>query len=149
MGNRIMVIERAYPVFIVKNQKDYLVYVPDMDIYTEGKSIENAIEMARDAIGSKGVEMEKDGQSLPSASNYADALDKVRKDSDNLFDYSLGIQTLVNVNFIEYKKKTDGRLVKKNCTIPNYLNVEAEKAGFNFSRILQEALANKLGYPVA
>ena len=38
----------------------------------------------------------------------------------------------------------DNRTVKKNCTIPYYLNVEAEKAGINFSRLLQEALKQKL-----
>ena len=45
----------------------------------------------------------------------------------------------------EYRRKTDNKMVKKNCTIPNYLNVEAEKRGINFSRVLQEALQEKLG----
>ena len=48
------------------------------------------------------------------------------------------IRTLVDVDLSEYRRKTDNRMVKKNCTIPNYLNVEAEKRGINFSRVLQE-----------
>ena len=54
------------------------------------------------------------------------------------------ILTLVDVDMIDYRKKHDNRTVKKNCTIPYYLNVEAEKVGINFSRLLQEALKQKL-----
>jgi len=35
-------------------------------------------------------------------------------------------------------------MVKKNCTIPSWLNVEAEKANLNFSAILQNALKQEL-----
>ena len=48
-------MKRAYPTFIAPSGSDYLVYVPDMDIYTEGKSLTDAIEMARDAIGLKKI----------------------------------------------------------------------------------------------
>ena len=40
----------------------FLVYVPDMNIYTEGTSFVDAIEMARDAIGLKGIDIEDDGK---------------------------------------------------------------------------------------
>ena len=46
----------AYPVLIKEYGSDYLVYVPDMEIYTEGKSVADAMEMARDAIGLKGMD---------------------------------------------------------------------------------------------
>lgn len=55
------------------------------------------------------------------------------------------IVTLVDVDFAEYRKKVDNKAVKKNCTIPYWLNVEAEKAGINYSKVLQEALMNILG----
>lgn len=55
------------------------------------------------------------------------------------------IVTLVDVDFAEYRKKVDNRAVKKNCTIPYWLNVEAERAGVNFSKLLQEAIINTLG----
>ena len=54
-------MKQAYPVFIAEHGKDFLVYVPDMDIYTEGKSMVDAMEMARDAIGLKGIDMEDSG----------------------------------------------------------------------------------------
>ena len=62
----------AYPTFIVETkQGDFLVYVPDMDIYTEGQSMADAIEMARDAIGLKGIDLEDDKKNLPEASNFS------------------------------------------------------------------------------
>ena len=60
-------------------------------------------------------------------------------------DFSTGILTLVDVDFVEYRRRNETRSVKKNCTIPYWLNVEAEKAHINVSRVLQEALMAKLG----
>lgn len=135
----------VYPVFIKQNGKDYLVYIPDWEIYTEGKDLSDAIAMGRDAIGLKGIEYEDSERELPKPSNYADALEKAKREADEEFDFSDGLMTLVDVNFIEYRKSLDNRAVRKNCTIPYWLNVEAERAGINFSRLLQEALMAKLG----
>ena len=45
----------VYPVVIntskEKSDEYYSVYIPDLDIYTEGKDLADCIEMARDAIG--------------------------------------------------------------------------------------------------
>ena len=45
MGVEI-VMKEVYPVFIAEYKKDYLVFVPDFEIYTEGISLAKAIEMA-------------------------------------------------------------------------------------------------------
>lgn len=134
----------AYPVFIKKWETDYLVYVPDMDIYTEGKSMVDAIEMARDAIGLKGMEYEDDKLDIPHPSGFDSAIQKVRTDVDEDFSYLDGILTLVDVDFTAYRKRMNNRAVKKNCTIPYWLCMEAEKEGINFSKVLQEALMQKV-----
>ena len=54
-------------------------------------------------------------------------------------------KTLVDVDFDNYRKRNENRSVRKNCTIPSWLNDEAEKAGINFSATLQEALKAQLG----
>ena len=54
------------------------------------------------------------------------------------------ILTLVDVDISKYRNKYENRTVKKNCTIPYCLNADAEKAGINFSQLLQEALKQKL-----
>lgn len=137
-------MKSAYPVFIAEHNNDYLVFVPDFEIYTEGKSMTDAMEMARDAIGLKGIDYQDDGKELPIASNYNDAMAIAKADTE-IFDYSQGIITMVDIDFSEYRKRHNNRMVKKNCTIPYYLNVEAEKEGINFSKLLQEALQKKLG----
>ena len=137
-------MKQVYPVFIAEYKKDFLVYVPDMDIYTEGKTMADAIEMARDAIGLKGIDFEDDARIIPSPSSRETAIAKARENQD-IFDYSTGILTLVDVNFTEYRRRMDNKAVRRNVTLPNWLNVEAEKAQINVSRVLQEALINVLG----
>lgn len=139
-------MKKVYPVFIAENKQDYLVYVPDMDIYTEGKNMADAIEMARDAIGLKGVDLEDDGKLLPEPSDYQSALKKAGSDKE-FFDYSKGIMTLVDIDFTAYRLRTDNKMVRRNVTLPNWMNQEAEKAKINVSKVLQEALMIKLGLP--
>ena len=128
-------MKSAYPIVMTQGEEFIMVFIPDFNINTQGKNIPDAIEMARDAIGIMGIDMQDDGEALPEASNLAN----VQAGSP-----SGSIVSLVDVNFAEYRKKNDMRSVKKNCTIPSWLNFEAEKAGVNFSAVLQTALKNEL-----
>ena len=139
-----MANKRAFPVMIKEDAGNYLVFVPDLAIYTEGDSLVDAIEMARDAIGLKGVDIEDSGQTIPEGSTRERALELARADADEDFDYSDGIMTFVDVDFTGYRNRMNNRAVKKNCTIPYWLCDAAEKAGINFSKVLQEALSQKL-----
>lgn len=125
----------AYPIIMTKGKKYYVVTIPDFSINTQGKNIPDAIEMARDAIGIMGIDMEDDGETLPEGSALADIQAAAPKDS---------IVSLVDVDFAEYRRKNDLRVVKKNCTIPSWLNYEAQRAGINFSAVLQAALKSEL-----
>lgn len=136
-------MKQAYPTFIFECDDTFLVHVPDMDIYTEGANMVEAIEMARDAIGLKGIDLENEGEKLPEPSNKETLLSKV-KDTETL-DYTKGILTYVDIDFIKYRKMFGNRSVSKNCTIPKWLNTKAEDAGINFSEVLREALLEKLG----
>ena len=123
----------AYPILISNEEDGYFVSIPDFGIETQGSSIPDAMEMARDAIGLMGIDYEDDGEKIPEPNRIP--FEKTEGD----------IETLVDVDFTEYRRKVDRRAVKKNCTLPNWMNVEAEKAGLNFSKLLQEAIAEKLG----
>lgn len=127
-------MKKAYPVILSQGEKFIVAYVPDFKINTQGTDVTNAIEMARDAIGVVGIDIEDDGEALPEPT----AVSEVKPNS------STDIVTLVDVDFREYRRKNDMRAVKKNCTIPSWLNFEAEKAGVNFSAILTAALKNEL-----
>lgn len=137
-------MRQVYPVFIAHWKSDYLVYVPDFDIYTEGNSMVDAIYMARDAIGLKGIDMEDDGKVLPEPSDYEKAMSKGKRDAAE-FDYTQGILTMVDIDFAEYRRKNDNRTVRRNVTLPNWLNVKAEELDLNVSKVLQEALIQKVG----
>lgn len=128
-------MKNAYPIIMTQGKEFIVVYVPDFNINTQGKDFAEAIEMARDAIGLMGVDMQDDGEPLPGASGIADIQAAAPPDS---------IVSLVDVDFAEYRRKNDMRAVKKNCTIPSWLNYEAEKAGINFSAVLQAALKSAL-----
>ena len=119
---------KAFPIVLSKEAVGFFVSIPDFGIETQGKDIADAIYMARDAIGLMGIDMQDDGKELPDPSEEVEV--------DNPKD----IVTFVDVDFDEYRKKVDNKAVKKNCTIPYWLNVEAEKAGINYSKLLQEAI---------
>ena len=137
-------MKQVYPTFIAEHEGVYLVFVPDMEIYTEGKTLPDAIEMARDAIGLKGLDFEDSNVHLPKPSTCEEAIAKAKQDSE-IFDYTDGILTLVDVDFTDYRRRIDTRSVRRNVTLPNWLNLEAERAQINVSRVLQEALMNVLG----
>jgi len=123
----------AYPIILQKTEDGYYVNIPDFEIGTQGDSIADAMEMARDAIGLTGVDMEDDGKTLPEPYTV-----KFEQEKDD-------IVTLVDVDFTEYRRRADNRAVKKNCTIPYWMSVAADKAGVNYSRLLQDAITNFLG----
>lgn len=122
----------VYPVILSKNDDGYFVTVPDFTVNTEGKDVADAIAMARDTIGINVSQLEYEGKAAPEPYSRSFQI----QDDD--------ILTLVDVDMIDYRKKHDNRTVRKNCTIPYCLNAEAEKAGINFSQLLQNALKQKL-----
>lgn len=140
-------MKQVYPTFILYvkdgSKHPYLVCVPDMEIFTEGDTFANAIEMARDAIGLAGISMEDNKEEIPIPSNQTAAIEKVKQNTEDI-DFSQGILTYVDVDFSEYRKKVDLKTVRRNVTLPSWLNYEAEHAGINVSRVLQEALMNVL-----
>lgn len=125
-------MKEAYPIIMSKGKEYIIVYVPDFDANTQGKTVAEAMEMARDLIGILGIDMQDDNKELPKAT----AIENVHSDN--------GVVTLVDIDFDEYRKKNEMRSVRKNCTIPSWLNFEAEKNNINFSAVLQEALIEKL-----
>ena len=126
-------MKNTYPIVLTPEAQGFTVYIPDFDINTEGDDLTEAIEMARDAIGLMGIDMEDDGKALPVPS----PLQSIQsQDGDTV--------SLVDVDFTEYRRKNELRTVKKNCTLPSWLCYEAEKANIYFSQALQSALKHEL-----
>jgi len=128
-------MKAAYPIVLTSDEKWMLVYVPDFDINTEGRDLADAMEMARDAIGLMGITMEDDGKPLPAPSDLRAVA----------AEHTEGVVSLVDVDFTEYRRANDMRTVRRNVSLPQWLNVQADKAGINVSAVLQKALKAELG----
>ena len=126
-------MKNTYPIILTPEDVGFTVYIPDFNVNTEGDDLTEAIEMARDAIGLMGIDMEDDKKALP----LPTALEKVKHAANEII-------TLVDVDFAEYRRKNELKTVKKNCTLPSWLCYEAEKANINFSQVLQSALKQEL-----
>lgn len=123
----------AYPIVITPAGNDYVVYVPDLDINTQGVSVADAMEMARDAIGMWGCYEQDEKRPIPQPGTTKNVKAKAED-----------IVTLVDVDFDEYRRRHENRVVRKNVTLPSWLNEQAEQAGVNFSAVLQRALKSEL-----
>lgn len=100
----------------------------------------DAVYMARDAIGLKGITREDEGKDIPNPS----ALNDIDASKGTFAEDGKGYVSLVDIDFVEYRRRVDNKTVRRNVTLPNWLNQEAEKAHINVSRVLQEALMAKL-----
>ncbi len=126
-------MKNAYPIVLIPEEEGFTVYIPDFDINTQGGDLSEAIEMARDAIGLMGIDMEDDKKALPTPTLAKE------------IEINQGeLVSLVDVDFAEYRRKNEIKVVKKNCTLPSWLCYEAEKANINFSQALQAALKREL-----
>ena len=124
-----------YPaIFHHAEEGGFWVSFPDFsECLTQGENMEQAYEMAVDALGLCITELLKEQVMLPVASKPHEI--KAEEAS-----------TIVIVEFdmAAYKRKHNSRAVKKTLSIPEWLNEEASAMGINFSQVLQEALMNKI-----
>lgn len=138
----------AYPVIFTEVNTNILIEIPDLGILTESNdeakekgTLADAIAMARDAIGIACISLEDEGKPLvkPSAIFDIDVM------NGTFSDEGVGIVSLVDVDLSVYRRRIEQKTVRRNVTLPNWLNLEAENAQINVSRVLQEALMMKLG----
>lgn len=134
-------MKKVYPTIFTQADDVVLIEVPDMGILTEGKDIADAVEMARDAIGLKGISLEDDKMEIPKPSSIVD----IDVQKGTFAEEGKSFVSLVDVDFLAYRSRLDNKTVRRNVTLPNWLNREAEEAHLNVSRVLQEALMSKLG----
>lgn len=124
-----------YPaVFHIAEEGGFWVTFPDIpECMTQGDDMQQAYEMAVDALGLSITTMEEDGEVIPKAS------------TPDMIQLKLGeYLVIVEFDLLEYRRKNSSRAVKKTLSIPEWLNEAAIKAGINFSQVLQEALMEKV-----
>jgi predicted RNase H-like HicB family nuclease len=123
----------VYPVVFTKTESGYVAHVPDMDIDTQGRDLAEAICMARDAIGIMGIDMQDEGKPLPAPSDLASIPHEGGE-----------IVSMVDIDFGAYRRANEQRTVRRNVSLPSWLDEKAARAGINVSATLKEALVEKL-----
>ncbi len=99
-----------------------------------GKSEEEAMRMAKEALGLHIFGMEEDGDPIPAPSRIADV--PLEKNQALVF-----VETWMPL----VREKVAGSSVKKTLTIPFWLDEIAREKRVNYSQILQAALKEHLG----
>lgn len=124
----------AYPAVFTQEDSGYSVEFPDIDgCFTCGDTLPEAMEMAEDALCLALYDREEDGEPVPPPSDPR----TLQARTDHLV-------SLIFCDTTEYRKRYDNRTVTKTLSLPNWLNTLSERAGLNFSAVLQEALKAKL-----
>lgn len=129
---------RLYPVIFIKTKKDVLVEVPDFDVQTSGKDMKDALFMARDVIGLMGSEYILDKRKLPLPSDIESVNAKVFK------KVGTSIKMLVDVDIENYALRENNKTVRRNVSIPIWLDKKVKELKINVSKVLTETLTKKV-----
>lgn len=109
----------------------YTVTVPDLPgCVTEGDSLADAILMAEDAASGWVLDELEEGNPAPKAS----APESIALEAGEFI-------SLLALDMDSYAEKYGEKAVRKNLTIPAWLNTFAEKQHVNFSQVLTDALS--------
>ena len=124
-----------YPAIFNYEDKEIAISFPDLPgCYSCGKNDEEALYMAKDALGLYIVSAEEDGEELKKPAK----LNAIKLSKNERV-------VLVEVNMPLFRESVQNASVKKTLTIPKWINDLAEKNKINFSQVLQTALKNALG----
>ena len=124
-----------YPALIIKEDDGFIVEFPDMeDAFTQGDTWEEAYENAEDVLNL--MLWDREEKNIPIAK--ASSIDKIEIPKNATI-------ALIKADTLEYLIANDTKTVRKNVSIPSWLNTMAMKNNLNFSNLLQHALMNKLG----
>ena len=108
----------------------YAVVVPDLPgCVSGGDTLAEAILMGTDAASGWVLDELEDGNSAPLAS----PLSSIVPDTG-------GFVSILALDMDSYAEKYGEKAIRKNLTIPAWLNTFAEKNHINFSQVLQDSL---------
>ena len=125
-----------YPaIFHTAEEGGFWVTFPDIpECMTQGDDMQQAYEMAVDALGLALSSRKEEKQEIPVPS----APFQITTSAN---EYCV----VIEFDMLAYQKRTNSKAVKKTLTIPEWLNEEATALGINFSQVWQEALIQTIG----
>ena len=122
----------VYPAVFYPDESSVSVYFPDLEgCLTFGDDFEDAFDMAKDALGGwLSVHLEKNP--APKATPIGDINLKANEKA-----------MLVEVDAVSLKEALN-KSIRRNVTIPQWLNIAVERKGINVSAFLTEKLKAEL-----
>ena len=133
----------VYPAIFTQtgDKKDtYLVSIPDLDGATEGHGLTDAIGMAKDYVGNALY----DKSVLPAAR----AIKDIDVQSSEFAEAGTSFVSLIDVDLEAFRRIEKSRNVRRNITLPEWLDDMATAAKINVSAVAQSALKKRLGISV-
>ena len=126
----------VYPVLFKPNSSGgYIVTVPDVPgCVTGGKTLEESMRLVKDALCGCLCVLEDENETPKAATSP----DKLKVENGEFV-------VLIDVDTIKYRSEHNRKSIRKNVSLPAWLNTMAEQNRINCSKVLQEALREKLG----
>ncbi|CAI3347079.1 type II toxin-antitoxin system HicB family antitoxin [Enterococcus cecorum] len=122
----------VYPaIFSPENNTYNVTFLDVAEAITFGEDIPEDVIMAQSALGLALYERTQ----IPPAGSPKDI--HLKSDEDFV--------VMISLDLNEYRRKNHAKIVRKNTSIPEWLNILAEKENINFSQTLTDALKQKLG----
>ncbi|MCL2140006.1 MAG: type II toxin-antitoxin system HicB family antitoxin [Treponema sp.] len=123
-------MQLTYPAIFYEGEGGYSVEVPDLPgCASGGATLAEAIAMGTDAASGWVLTELEDGKPAPEAS----PIKKISPESG-------GFVSMLVLDMDAYAAKYGNKAVRKNLTIPAWLNTFAKEKRINFSQVLQDSL---------
>lgn len=122
----------TYPAIFHHENESYWVEFPDLiGCNSFGDTAEETLKAAQEALEGYALTLLEEGKKLPEPSDITN----IQIDENSFTSF---VQTDLSAYL------NNSKAVKKNLTIPEWLNNQAVANGINFSKVLQEALIKQL-----
>lgn len=124
-----------FPVVLEEQDGRYLASVPDVPgCVTGGADVNEAVRMSRDALAGCLCTYEDMGVDLPARKS----LSEIQSENPG------ALLVMVDVDTLEYRKRTDTVAVRRTVSLPKWLDTLASKSGVSLSQVLQDSLKQRL-----
>ena len=124
-----------YPVILEEQDGRYLARVPDVPgCVTGGADVNEAVRMSRDALAGCLCTYEDMRVDLPARKS----LNEIQG------EYPGALLVMVDVDTLDYRKRTDTVAVRRTVSLPKWLDTLASKSGVSLSQVLQDSLKQRL-----
>ena len=123
-----------FPCVFIYKEDGISIYFPDLDgCVSFGKNEWQAFHNAKEALVLHLYGMEQDNDPIPEPSMIKDTVLDENEQA-----------VLIEAFMPAFRAKQANKFIKKTLTIPEWLNIVAEKNDVNFSQVLQSALKERL-----